>query len=259
MWVMIRKTVVFWLAGMAAACAHMMPPPTPPASAPPAPDEAWARVLQRAVDRQGRLDFTLVARDHTDLDSYLAYVAQVSPHTHPGLFPNRADALAYYLNSYNALALYGVILKRPSDFDSFPARVKFFKLTTYRVGGQSISLYDYENAIIRPLGEPRVHFALNCMVIGCPRLPQVPFRGQTLEPQLEAAAQEFCNSVQHVQVQPERRTARLSEIFRFYTADFVNERVAPSLIAYVNRYRTQKAPEDFAVEFIPYNWLLNTQ
>jgi len=52
---------------------------------------------------------------------------------------------------------------------------------------------------------------------------------------------------------------RLSEIFRFYTADFVNERVAPSLVAYVNRYRTQKIPEDFAVEFIPYNWLMNTQ
>jgi Protein of unknown function, DUF547 len=259
MWAMIRQAVVCVLAGAVAACTHIMPPPTSPASAPPAPDEAWARVLQRAVDRQGRLDFTLVAHDRTDLDSYLAYVAQVSPHTHATLFPSRPDALAYYLNSYNALALYGVILKRPSDFDSFPARVKFFKLTTYRVGGQSVSLYDYENAIIRPLGEPRVHFALNCMVIGCPRLPQLPFRAQILEQQLEAAAQEFCNSVQHVQVQPERRTVRLSEIFRFYTADFVNERVAPSLIAYINRYRTQKIPEDFAIEFIPYNWLLNTQ
>jgi hypothetical protein len=155
--------------------------------------------------------------------------------------------------------LYGVSLKRPSDFDSFPARVKFFKLTTYRVGGQSVSLYDYENAMIRPLGDPRVHFALNCMVVGCPRLPQVPFRAQVLDQQLEATAQEFCNSRLHVQVQPDRRTVRLSEIFRFYTADFVNEKAAPSLIAYVNRYRTQHLPEDFAVEFLPYNWLLNTQ
>jgi len=256
---MIRQAVLCVLAGVVAACTHVIPPPTPPTSAPAAPDEAWARVLQRAVDRQGRLDFTLVARDRTDLDTYLAYVAQVSPHTHATLFPSRPDALAYYLNSYNALALYGVILTQPSDFDSFPARVKFFKLMTYRVGGQSVSLYDYENAIIRPLGEPRVHFALNCMVIGCPRLPQVPFRAQTLEPQLEAAAQEFCNSVQHVQVQPERHTVRLSELFRFYTTDFVNKMVAPSLMAYVNRYRPQKISETFAVEFIPYNWLLNTQ
>jgi hypothetical protein len=238
---------------------EVIPPPTPPASAPPAPDEAWARVLRRAIDRQGRINFTLVARDRTDLDTYLAYVAQVSPHTHAALFLSRSETLAYYLNSYNALAMYGIILKWPSDFDSFPARVRFFKLTTYRVGGQFISLYDYENAIIRPLGEPRVHFALNCMVVGCPRLPQFPFRAQTLEQQLEAAAQEFCNSVQHVQVQHERRTVRLSEIFRFYTADFVNARLAPSLIAYVNRYRTQHIPEDFAVEFIPYNWLINTQ
>ena len=131
MWAMIRQAAVCVLAGAVAACTHVIPPPTSPASAPPAPDEAWARVLQRAVDRQGRLDFTLVARDRTDLDTYLAYVAQVSPPTHATLFPSRADALAYYLNSYNALALYGVILKRPSDFDSLPARVKFFKLTAY--------------------------------------------------------------------------------------------------------------------------------
>ncbi len=167
MWAMIRQAAVCVLAGAVVACTHLIPPPTPPASAPAAPDEAWARVLQRAVDRQGRLDFTLVARDRTDLDAYLAYVAQVSPHTHAALFPSRPDALAYYLNSYNALALYGVMLKQPSDFDGFPARVQFFKLTTYRVGGQSVSLYDYENTIIRPLGEPRVHFALNCMVVGC--------------------------------------------------------------------------------------------
>src|SRR2546425_11667965 len=120
MWAMISQAAVCGLAGGVAACTHVIPPPTPPTRAPAAPDEAWARVLQRAVDRQGRLDFTLVARDRTDLDTYLAYVAQVSPHTHAPLFPSRQDALAYYLNAYNALALYGVMLKRPSDFDSFP-------------------------------------------------------------------------------------------------------------------------------------------
>lgn len=34
---------------------------------------------------------------------------------------------------------------------------------------------------------------------------------------------------------------------------------APSLIAFVNRYREKMIPEGWKVEFIPYDWQLNTQ
>ena len=257
---MIRKVALLLLVGMVSACTRVLPPPAPAGHPTLPPDEAWARVLQRAVDAQGRVNFALVAQDRIDLESYLTYVAQVSPRSHPELFPSRWDALAYYINSYNALAMYGVLAAQtPVALNSFPKRARFFKFTAYRIGGDNISLYDYENALIRPLGEPRVHFALNCMVVGCPRLPQAPFRAKDLDQQLDAAATEFCNSAKHVQVNPEMRVVRFSEIFRFYTKDFVNDRVAPSLIAYVNGFRRQNIPADFAVEFIPYDWTINTQ
>lgn len=257
---MIKQAALWLLAGIVATCTSVIPSPMSPARPAVSPDAAWERVVQRAVDAPGRINFALVARDRADLDTYLAYVAQVSPHSHPTFFPGRWDALAYYINSYNALAMYGVIARQmPLDFESFLTRVRFFTFTAYRIGGKHISLYDYENAIIRPLGEPRVHFALNCMVIGCPRLPQVPFRTQELDQQLEAAAMEFCNTTKHVQLDPERRVVRFSAILRWYMKDFVNERVAPSLIAYVNRYRVQKIPVDFAVEFLPYDWTINKQ
>ena len=44
-----------------------------------------------------------------------------------------------------------------------------------------MSLYTFENEVIRPLGEPRVHFALNCLVRGCPRLPPTPFVAERLD------------------------------------------------------------------------------
>ena len=56
-----------------------------------------------------------------------------------------------------------------------------------------MSLYTYENDVIRPLGDPRVHVSLNCMVRGCPRLPRSPFSGKVLQKQLEALAIEFFN------------------------------------------------------------------
>ena len=48
------------------------------------------------------------------------------------------------------------------------------------VGGKTISLYKLENDVIRPLGEERVHFALNCMVVSCPRLPRAAFSAAAL-------------------------------------------------------------------------------
>jgi hypothetical protein len=44
-----------------------------------------------------------------------------------------------------------------------------FYLRTFTVGRKSISLYKFENDLIRPLGEERVHFALNCMVSSAAR------------------------------------------------------------------------------------------
>ncbi|MCI0400628.1 MAG: DUF547 domain-containing protein [Gammaproteobacteria bacterium] len=48
-----------------------------------------------------------------------------------------------------------------------------------------MSLYAYENDVIRKLGEPRVHFALNCVALGCPILPKKPFTGKWLDAELE--------------------------------------------------------------------------
>jgi len=260
-WRMIGSFGLIILLGMVSACTTLIPPPVPPfGSRAVSPEKAWARVLTRAVDKQGRVNFPLVAKDRSDLNIYLAYVARVSPRSHPELFPTRWERIAYHINSYNALAMYGVIANNiPKGFARFLDRARFFKFTEYRIGGENISLYDYENDIIRPIGEPRVHFALNCMAVGCPRLPRVPFRAKDLDQQLDKATREFFNRLEYVQVETEKQVVRLSEILRFYTEDFVNEKVAPSLIAYVNRYREEKIPENSAVEFIPYDWAVNTQ
>jgi hypothetical protein len=242
------------------SCTRVVAPPQLEPGEPRAPHEAWARVLDSAVDDRGRVNFARIARNPHDLYLYLDHVANISPTSYPEQFPAKADKLAYYINSYNALAMYGIIVNGvPEGFDGFFDRVQFFKFTEYRVGGESISLYDYENDIIRPLGEPRVHFALNCMSVGCPRLKRTPFLAERLDQQLGEAAREFFNSETHVQVDPEKRRARLSEILDFYREDFVNEREAPSLLAYVNRHRRDRIPDTFQIEFIPYDWSVAKQ
>src|SRR5258706_10404666 len=136
-------------------------------------------------------------------------------------------------------------------------RVRFFLLTAVVIDGRRTSLYRLENAVIRPLGDPRVHFTLNCMVRGCPRLPREPFEAGRLDAQLDAAARFFFSEARHVELRPEKKTVRFSEILSFYTKDFLAK--APTLIGYANRYRVEPLPADWKVEFIPYDWTLNRQ
>ncbi|MEM8714048.1 MAG: DUF547 domain-containing protein, partial [Planctomycetota bacterium] len=162
-----------------------------------------------------------------------------------------AEEIAYLINAYNALAMYGVLHAgvRPK------AKIRFFYLREFEENGRRISLYDFENDVIRKRGEPRIHFALNCMVRSCPRLPRVPFTGTALNSQLEAAAHEFFNDPRHVQLEPDRKTVRFSAILDWYESDFLD--VAPSLIDYANRYRDEPIPEDWKVRFLDYDWTLN--
>jgi hypothetical protein len=97
------------------------------------------------------------------------------------------------------------------------------------MGGRSISLYSLENDVIRPMGDPRVHFALNCMSVSCPRLPRTAFTADGLDRELDAAAREFVGDDRNVHFDRETRTVTLSAIFDFYTKDFLAK--APSLIA----------------------------
>ena len=221
-------------------------------------DRVWAAILKQAVDEQGRIDFAGLARKPKRLRTYVSYIGYHAPHNRPDLFPSPDSRLAYYLNSYNALAMYGVVkLEIEDGFESLLDRADFFKLTRYVVGKKWISLLDYENKIIRPLGDPRIHFALNCMVAGCPRLPQVPFQAKHLNRQLENASYEFLNHPRNVRVNKKKEVVYLSEILDFYTDDFLDEE--QTLITYINRYRKTPVPEYYDIEFIPYDWTLNQQ
>jgi hypothetical protein len=240
------------------ACATLVPPP----AAVPArrdPQAAWAAVLERFVDDEGRTDFHALAADRADLDAYVAWVARTSPASDPALFPTEGDRLAYYLNSYNALAMYNVIAAGfPETLEGY-RKVPFFFLRKLQVGGRPMTLYAYENDLIRPTGEERVHFALNCMAKACPRLPRRPFTSAGLDVELEREARRFFAEPRNLQLDPGRRTVRLSEILRFYTEDFT--RKAPSLVAYANRHRADSPPipDDYKVEFIKYDWRVNQQ
>jgi Protein of unknown function, DUF547 len=255
---MMKKILLTLISLFLVGCASVPRPSSVAASTPVAPPyELWQRVLEKFVDDEGRVNFAAIAKDRADLDRFVAYVYDVGPNNQPQLFPSPQHVLAYHINAYNALAMHKVVETGiPQTLAGF-RKVSFFFLGKVQVGGEAISLYDYENKVIRALGDPRIHVALNCMSVSCPRLPREVFTPEKVDAQLEREAKKFFAEPRNLSVDETRKVIKFSEILQFYTSDFIAK--SPTLAAYANRYREQKIPEGYAVEFVDYDWTINRQ
>ena len=224
------------------------------------PQSSWARVLKKFVNHDGLVNFTDLSRDRKDLEDYIYYLSQASPEKTPHEFPDEASKLAYYLNAHNAFSMYNVLnFDIPADNGTFFKRFRFFYLTKFSMGGNEVSLYGLVNDFIRPVGDARVHVALDCMARSCPRLLNEPFDPKRLDAQLNAQAKQFYNDRRNIALVSEEKQVHVTEMLDFFTDDFL--KTSPSLIAYINQYRpeSEKIPEDYEVEFVDYDWTLHTQ
>ncbi len=218
------------------------------------PHEAFTEVLSKYVDTTGRVDYKGLLASRAALDGYVAYVGLVSPARNPDLFPTVSDSEAYYINGYNALAITGVI-DRPGIKSVNDPGLGFFVTTRYTVGGERINLHDLENRVIRPaFHDPRLHFALNCQSVGCPRLPQAAYDPQKLEAELEAGAREFCTNPTKVYVDS-AGAWHISQLFEWYKDDFSS---SGGVVAFIDAHGGT-LPANAKVEFIPYDWTLSAQ
>ena len=222
-------------------------------------DEAragYARVLQRHVNDQGQVDFAALRDDTSDaglgaLEAYLQAIAA----TPLDAAPTPRARLAHMVNAYNALSMYNVIASGiPPSHNGF-AKVRFFVLRKFVIGGTPMSLYDFENSIIRKLGEPRVHFALNCSAVSCPVLPRAVFTAGRLDEELERETRIFFARASNLRIDDAQRTVFFNEILKFYTEDFVPAH-GLNLIAYAQRYTDRQIPADYAIAFSPYDWTI---
>lgn len=229
----------------------------------------WTATLRRFVDDQGFVNYKALATNRTTFDRYIQTIEETSPATHPELFPTRGDALAYYLNAYNALVFKGVLGRGPEErsvWRGLVSGLNFFVLMKVTVGGERMSLKHLEDSLIRrQFFDPRVHAALNCASVSCPRLPQQAFEGAGLEAQLDKAMSDFVNDARHVRIDGDRRVVWLSKIFDWYEDDFLalerdRGNPDPHILDYINRYRIGAfVSEHFRVKFLPYDKSINQQ
>ncbi len=220
----------------------------------------YSQVLQNNVNEKGEVDFLALSKAPQDLERYLSFVATLPLAS----LSNKTEKLAHLINTYNALSMYNVVRSGIPATHAGLKKVSFFVLKKHRVGGVDISLYDLENDLIRPIGDPRIHFALNCSARACPTLPRKPFTVQNLDAELDAETKAFFASPLHLRVEPGANRVWVSEILKFYTEDFLpptqNNSIPvdknTSLISYINRYVPRTVPVTYELTFIPYDWTI---
>ncbi|MDE0887388.1 MAG: DUF547 domain-containing protein [Myxococcota bacterium] len=171
----------------------------------------------------------------------------------------RDEILSFYTNAYNASAIESILAgNRPS---SLLGRYHFFLRNRHAVAGENITLWDLEHERLQPLDESRIHFAIICASRSCPALQSQPFRAETLDAQLDAAAREFINDSERNRFYPAERVALISAIFDWHKEDFTSETVSLSdyLALYVDDPDVADILRkgDFELRFLPYDWNLN--
>lgn len=241
---------------------------------------AFEELLQRYVHADGHVDYARWHASETDigkLQSYLAAVALYSPDSHPQRFDERNDALAYWLYAYNAWVIYGVLDRWPlASVTDVRAPIEiatgfgFFYRQRFLFGGEAYSLYKVENLKIRgSYKDARIHFVLNCASESCPVMrPELP-TGDELEGLLVEAAREFVAEPEHVLIDHAERKVVLSEIFKWYEKDFINDlrrrnlSTEHGLLGYISSVADEGTRDDieraygYDVSFASYDWSLN--
>ncbi len=163
------------------------------------------------------------------------------------------EKLAFYINTYNILALKMVIDHWPLDSikDVGSLISPVWGKPAGSIDGKTVSLDDIENKTLRPMGEPRIHFAIVCASVSCPDLRNTPYTATKLNVQLDEQVRQFLAADKGLRVGKD--SVQTSKIFDWFGKDF---NAVGGVEAFIRRYRTD-LPALPLKENINYDWNVN--
>jgi len=161
--------------------------------------------------------------------------------------------VAFYLNAYNILSIVKVAenwpLKRLKSLGSFLKPV--WTQPAGVVCGEQMTLRQLEHGILRGLGEPRIHFALNCASMSCPDLRPEPYQASKLEEQLNEQVKVFMSQDgKGMRIKGDGKV-KLSSIFNWFADDFI---VLGGVGNYIQQFLPESEKAWKIVGYLNYDW-----
>jgi hypothetical protein len=222
-------------------------------------------LLQKYVDDDGYVDYAAWRRTSVDrgkLQSYLRALSRADRKERA----SRDAQLAFWINAYNAVTLEGILQVYPTtSIRNHTARLfgyNIWKELPLHVGDEQYALEEIEHELLRNMNEPRIHFAIVCASVGCPRLMKRAYTTETVQDQLADNTRDFFSRSQNLQTDADNRTLHFSSILSWYAEDFGASQAQQ--LATLRPYLPQRAQRlasdpQTRVRYLDYDWKLNDQ
>jgi len=207
-----------------------------------------------------------LAKNRQPLDNYLASLSAVEPVQYESW--TQEQQLAFLINAYNGFTLQLIIdnidkfesgeadsIRNLGGLFSSPWEKSFFTLLSEK---RTLDWVEHEKIRV-DFDEPRIHAALVCAAVSCPKLRAEAFTGKNLEAQLENQMVTFLSDRDKNGI--DDKGIYLSKIFDWYREDF------DGLRNYLRTYSGALSDgsgngdnmnfQSLNIRFVDYNWKLN--
>ena len=213
-------------------------------------------LLKDHVDGDGWVDYAALRSDESKLDRYLQSLGHVD-------FDRlgRNEKLALLINAYNAFTLRLILDHYPVNSIKDIPDAERWDAKRWNVGGNTWSLNQIEHEQIRPkFVEPRVHFALVCAAVGCPKLRNEAYQAGRIDEQLDDQTRYVHTHDRWFEFDAPKGVVRLTKLYDWYGGDF--KQVAGSVLDFAARYspelkRVIDGGTKPRIEWLNYDWKLN--
>ncbi|WP_417556758.1 DUF547 domain-containing protein [Mesoflavibacter zeaxanthinifaciens] len=206
----------------------------------------WSELLTKHVSESGEVNYKSFKKDSVKLRDYISYLSKNIPSDSA----TKNEKLAYWINLYNALTVDLIVRHYP--INSIKDIKNPWKQRLWKTANLSYNLDEIEHDILRKMNEPRIHFAIVCASISCPKLQNKAFKTNTLDAQLTKATKAFL--ADNTKNGITKNQLKLSKIFKWFSKDFETN---GTVIDFINKYTSTIISEDAKINYKEYNWNLN--
>lgn len=202
--------------------------------------------LKKHVSPLGVVDYDKVLKNMDQLNLITSNFSKISPNKSW----TENEVKTFWINVYNINVVKLFAENYPLKSINYirdPFQMKFISFD-----GEKISLEHIVNEILKPLNDPRIHFALYNTAISSPILKNTAYAAETVEDDLNIATHNYINDISKNTIG--LKNSSLSKIFEWNITDFMGNN---TIVSFINYFSNIKISDDTKISFREYDWNLH--
>lgn len=221
-------------------------------------EQQWDAVLSDSVSAGQRNGIFLHFVDYETVSSHNQYAAVLTTLKAFDLtvLTSTEAKLSFWINAYNVAAIKTIVDYDPhySIRDIGNVFRPVWKLEVLEIGHDKYSMYEIEHEILREMGEPRIHFALNCASLSCPNLRMDAYTAANIDDELAQQTLAFlADPIKGLRLSSNGRSVLVSMIFKWFKDDFEPH---GGVRGFLDQYSSQDL-SDVILGYLDYDWSVN--